>query len=140
MQKIPPTAMKILVSISYCCIIISGMHVGGPWIAYLLITLFTSVFYPLPFIYALLGIGGLVLYLIQPYRKLGGIYLQRITGLAAMYLSLILFFTGEGGAYNESTFREAVPLITLALFVLLSVWQIVLLISDWQKQQKLEQK
>jgi hypothetical protein len=116
------------------------MHVGGPWIAYLLITLFTSVFYPLPFIYALLGIGGLVLYLIQPYRKLGGMYVQRIIGLAAMYVSLILFFTEEGGAYNDSTFREAVPLITLALFVLLSVWQIVLFISDWQKQQKLEQK
>ena len=100
MQKINPATLRLLVSVSYCCIIISGMHIGGPWIAYLLITLFTAAFYPLSFAYAILGIGGLVIYLIRTYTFLGGAWLQRLIGLGAMWLSLIVFFMSEGGAYN----------------------------------------
>lgn len=136
MQKINPATLRLLVSVSYCCIIISGMHIGGPWIAYLLITLFTAAFYPLSFAYAILGIGGLVIYLIRTYTFLGGAWLQRLIGLSAMWLSLIVFFTSEGGAYDYSTFQEIVPLISLGLFVILSVWQIILLISGWRNQRK----
>ena len=134
MQKINPATLRLLVSVSYCCIMISGMHIGGPWIAYLLITLFTAAFYPLSFAYAILGIGGLVIYLIRTYNFLGGAWLQRLIGLSAMWLSLIVFFTSEGGAYNYSTFQETVPLISLWLFVGLSIWHFISLIKSWRKQ------
>lgn len=134
MQKINPATLRLLVSVSYCCIMISGMHIGGPWIAYLLITLFTAAFYPLSFAYAILGIGGLVIYLIRTYNFLGGAWLQRLIGLGAMWLSLIVFFMSEGGAYNYSTFQETVPLISLGLFVGLSIWHFFSLIKSWRKQ------
>lgn len=136
MQKINPATLRLLVSVSYCCIMISGMHIGGPWIAYLLITLFTAALYPLSFAYAILGIGGLVMYLIRTYNFLGGAWLQRLIGLSAMWLSLIVFFTSEGGAYNYSSFQEIAPLISLGLFVILTLWQIILLISSRQNQHK----
>ena len=133
MQKINPATLRLLVSVSYCCIIISGMHIGGPWIAYLLITLFTAAFYPLSFAYAILGIGGLVMYLIRTYTFLGGEWLQKLIGLSAMWLSLIVFFTGKDADYNYPTFQETVPLISLGLFVGLSIWHFISLVKSWRE-------
>jgi hypothetical protein len=112
--------VKILVHpvsliICFLMIIISGQHLGGFYLLYLLLAL------PHGGIHALLGISGAILLLINHYwiklsvNKYVFIFINAV-GSFLLAMSLYVFFINDKEHYNYGTFSQTVPLITLALF------------------------
>jgi hypothetical protein len=112
--------VKILVHpvsliICFLMIIISGQHLGGFYLLYLLLAL------PHGSIHALLGISGAILLLINHYwiklsvNKYVFIFINAV-GSFLLAMSLYVFFINDKEHYNYGTFSQTVPLITLALF------------------------
>lgn len=109
----------VLVICSFLLIMISGQHFGGFYMLYLLMALPHGGIHA---ILALLGMGLLLLayakynrenkFLIEP--------LLNVLGVGCLFFSLNIFFIRSKG-YNNETFNQAVPLISLGLFLLLSL-------------------
>ena len=106
------------VLISFLFLLISGEHLGGFYIMYLLIGL------PHAAIHSILGIFGVIILLlnkawansewndlIKPIINIGGALL--------MIGSLFTFFYNDSVQYNVATFYQLVPQLCLSVFILL---------------------
>ena len=108
-----------LLIVSFFVIFISGEHLGGFYLLYLLLAL------PHGGIHSLLGLFGVV-FLSLGHKKLkkskadvfGNII--NILGVIAMVVSIFLFFYNDVAHYNYGTFNEPASLITLAIFGLIA--------------------
>jgi len=107
------------VIISFMIVLISGEHVGGFYIIYLLMGITHGTFA------SLLGIAGIALHvpglLIAQRKQASSIYLLNIIGTICMMLSLFLFFFNDEQRYNISTFYQFIPFCTIILFCLLAL-------------------
>ena len=105
------------VLISFSLIMVSGEHIGGVYLWYLLLALPHGGLYA---ILAILGAAGLL-------WQSKGRYLHpyiRCAAVVFLYASLFIFFY-RSWDYNEGTFSEVVPLVTMAGFVLASLSLII---------------
>jgi len=118
-------ALKILTHpytliISFLAIMISGEHLGGFYVLYLLLGL------PFGAIHSLLALAG-ICSLLLGYHKYhrNNIHLAesifKVIGTLLLFLSIYLFFLNDKEHYNYGTFYQTVPVITLVFFSFLSV-------------------
>ena len=118
-------AIKILTHpysliISFFMIIISGEHIGGIYLLYLLLALPTGA------IHTILAYGGVGLLLLN-HHKYGNknTYLKKLIlnlgGLSFLFLSIYFFFINDKERYNYGTFHQTVPLITLVTFFIVAI-------------------
>ncbi len=108
-----------IIIISFFGILISGEHLAGFYLLYLLLAL------PHGSSHSLLALFGVILMLISYYKfKQNKTYVVasiiNTTGIMLLILSLFLFFYNDKEHYNIATFYETVPQITLFIFVSLS--------------------
>ncbi|MEP7374574.1 MAG: hypothetical protein ABI675_14365 [Chitinophagaceae bacterium] len=114
----------VLLIVSFLFILISGEHMGGFYLMYLLIAL------PHGSSHALLGLIG-VLLLVISYTRYKRAYspfigpVLNILGVCCLVLSLAIFFYKDKQGYNDGTFEQLVPQITLTIFGLLSLLFII---------------
>ena len=106
--------------ISFLLILISGEHFGGFYLLYILLAL------PHGGIHGILATLGLIIliYSNYKYKRQFSFLIEpilNITGAILLILSLALFFNNDIEHYNYGTFFQIIPIITLALFGLLSV-------------------
>jgi hypothetical protein len=110
--------------ISFLYILISGEHVGGLYIWYLLM----AAPYGIGRVWwAFAGILSLLISRTQPVEKRKVLRsCLRITGSLELAISLFVFFRVEDkNCYNCSTFEQTIPLITLILFGVLGILVII---------------
>ena len=106
--------------ISFLLVIISGEHLGGFYLLYILLAL------PHGGIHSVLAVVGIIILLFNHYslrdrlNLYTGIVLNFV-GSLLLFLSLYYFFINDRHHYNYGTFYQTVPLITIVLFVLLLV-------------------
>ncbi|CAN5396050.1 hypothetical protein BH10BAC2_BH10BAC2_46390 [soil metagenome] len=109
----------LAVMISFMIVLISGEHVGGFYIIYLLIGVTHGT------IASLLGMAGIALLvpglLMAQRKQASSIYLLNIIGAICMIVSLFLFFFNDEQRYNINTFYQFVPSCTIILFCLLTL-------------------
>lgn len=106
------------VIITFLMIIISGQHLGGFYIVYLLLAL------PHGGIHALFAIIGISLLLIIYHSKTRfSIIKSAINVIAVLMLivSIFIFFYTDDEHYNYGTFYQLVPQITLILFAFIAL-------------------
>jgi hypothetical protein len=120
MKAIKIITHPILLIISFLFILISGQHFGGFYLFYLLMAL------PHLGLHAVLALSGILL-LIFSYLKFGR-HGKNITaiifnfiGAGCLVLSLIRFFYNDKQGYNNGTFEQLMPQVTLVLFGLLTI-------------------
>ena len=120
MKKIKIITQPVTLIICFLLILISGEHLGGFYLLYILLGLPHGEIHS---VLAAAGIGILIFnqikyknesnYLVAP--------LLNISGLLLLILSLFLFFHNDRNHYNYSTFYQTVPLIIFGLFNLLAI-------------------
>lgn len=112
----------VLVMCMFLLIIISGEHFGGFYLLYILMGLSGGA----P--HAILALVGLLFVFIgyKVYRSKPNIIkpFLYVIGISNMILALITFFDKSQG-YNDGTFVQTVPLITLILFSLCTFFCII---------------
>lgn len=119
MKAIKIITNPVLLIISFLFILISGEHFGGFYLLYLLMAL------PHLGIHAILALAGILL-LLFCYIRFGKqkknliVSLLNIIGAGCLVFSLYVFFNNDKKGYNDGTFEQLVPLITLVLFGLLT--------------------
>jgi len=120
MKAIKIITHPVLLILSFLFILISGQHLGGFYLLYLLFAL------PHGGIHALVALVG-ILTLIFTYIKFNreNKYIIEaiinIAGAACLVVSLFLFFYNDRSGYNAGTFEQLMPQITLVLFGLLVI-------------------
>ncbi len=90
---------------------------GGPWIAYLILPLF---FLQIDLV-SIFGLFALTLLLVNFTKKNQEKLTLHLIGIGCMYTSLILFFTRNSTNYNLQSFHQTIPIISMSIFVLLSL-------------------
>ena len=100
--------------ICFLMIIISGEHLGGFYMFYILLAL------PHGGIHALLAVAGVVVLLFSHWkfkrRKIHrAAVLLNLLGLALLFVSIYIFFANDSSRYNWGTFEQAVPVASLFL-------------------------
>ena len=104
----------------FCCILVSGEHWGGFYLVYLLLALPHGGIHS---IFAVLGVG-MLLFSFHKYMRTKTFLIEsvlNILGNLLLVFSLVLFFHNDREGYNAGTFEQAVPIITLILFSLISI-------------------
>ena len=106
--------------ICFLLIIISGEHLGGFYLLYILLGL------PHGAIHAVLGVAGIIILIFNNYKlkRNPDFLIERIlniTGAIALILSISLFFINDKDHYNYSTFYQTVPMITIGIFGLVAI-------------------
>ena len=106
--------------ICFLLIIISGEHLGGFYLLYILLGL------PYGAIHAVLGVAGIFILIFNNYKfkRNADFLIERIlniTAAIALILSISLFFINDKDQYNYSTFYQTVPMITIGIFGLVAV-------------------
>jgi len=106
--------------ICFLLILISGEHLGGFYLLYILLGL------PHGAIHSILAVIGVALLLFSNHRYQREFkYLTEpflnIVGVILLALSLILFFFKDSHHYNYSTFYQTMPQISIGVFALLIV-------------------
>jgi uncharacterized membrane protein len=98
--------------ISFLFLLISGEHLGGFYILYLLIAL------PHGGLHSILAIIGIAAILVAFHRniKLTTSALLSIVGFALLIVSVYLFFANDTTHYNSDTFFQTAPLTTFFIF------------------------
>ena len=120
MKAIKIITHPVLLILSFLFILISGEHLGGFYLLYLLLAL------PHGGIHALVALVG-ILMLIFTYIKFNreNRYIIEaiinMAGAACLVVSLFLFFYNDRSGYNAGTFEQLMPQITLVLFGLLVI-------------------
>lgn len=110
----------VVLVISFLLVLISGEHYGGFYLLYILLAL------PHGGVHALLGIGGIAVILFS-YLRYGRRFVHaaegvlNLIGAFMLVLSLYLFFANDKADYNDGTFKQTVPLVTLYVFGVLVV-------------------
>jgi hypothetical protein len=100
----------LLIILFFCGILISGEQMGGIYLLYLLLGL------PHLVSHSVLGITGILCLLFSYYsKKLMGI-VTNIVGGICMIASLVYFFIQPNGSYNNGTFYQFLPLLSLIIF------------------------
>ena len=120
MKAINIISHPLILIIAFSLIIISGQHLGGVYLLYILLAL------PHAGIHAVLAVSGICIlifsnykfkrsftYLIEPLLNIGGVIL--------LILSLFFFFLSDSSQYNDSTFYQLFPQISLAVFAILAI-------------------
>ena len=115
MKTIKIISHPITLIICFSLVLISGEHLGGFYLLYILLGL------PHAAIHSLLAVGGITILLFANYKyKREFSYLiepiLNITGVIFLSLSLILFFYNDKSQYNYSTFYQTIPQLSLVLF------------------------
>jgi len=108
---------------SFLLILISGEQFGGFYALYLLLAL------PHGSTYALAAVVGIALLIYcRSTRKKERWMLSSLLNIVAsalLFTSLLLFFENDTHGYNDGTFKQLVPQITLALFGIISILFII---------------
>jgi len=106
--------------ISFLMIMISGEHLGGFYILYLLLALPSGAIHSL---LALVGIGLLLVGYHKYERKNIHLaeFILNVVGTLLLFSSIYLFFLNDRDNYNYGTFTQTVPVITLVFFSFLSI-------------------
>ena len=109
-----------IVIISFFIIMISGQHLGGFYLLYLLLAL------PHGGVHSLLALLGIVLLLISynKYKRKKIYLIESIINMVAiilLILSLFSFFYNDKEHYNFGTFYQIVPQITLVIFSIVAL-------------------
>ena len=120
MKMIKLFTHPVLIIIAFLLILISGEHLGGFYLLYILLGL------PHGAVHSLLAIVGIGLLFFTNYK-----YQQQfmfniepvlnIMGGIMILLSLFLFFYNDKSHYNYGTFYQTIPIILLSVFSLLVV-------------------
>lgn len=109
--------------ISFLIIIISGQHLGGFYIIYLLIAL------PYFGIHSILALVGIILLLIIYHNKKNRCFIIRplinLVSVLMLIASIYMFFYNDKEHYNYGTFYQLVPQITLIVFSFIALSFIV---------------
>jgi len=106
------------VLISFLFILISGEHIGGFYIVYLLLGLAHVA------VHSILGIAGIAMLLFNIILNNSNGFTKpflNLTGVFLMIASLIIFFNNDSSHYNTATFYQLVPQLFIALFIILSI-------------------
>lgn len=105
--------------ISFFIIIISGQHLGGFYIIYLLIAL------PYFGIHSILALVGIILLLIIYHTKKNKYFrirpLINLVSVLMLIASIYMFFYNDKEHYNYGTFYQLVPQITLIVFSIIAL-------------------
>lgn len=120
MKAIKIITHPVLLIISFLFILISGQHFGGFYLLYLLMAL------PHLGVHAILAMTGILLLLFSYLRfgRQNKYFIEpliNIIGAGCLVFSLYLFFNNDKKGYNDGTFEQLVPQITLVLFGLLTI-------------------
>lgn len=105
--------------ISFITLLISGQHIGGFYIVYLILGLSHAS------IHSILGFTGIGLLLFgniksKHWDKHFVIIFVNLAGIIFMWTSLFLFFYNDHDNYNIATLYESVPLTLILIFFLIS--------------------
>ena len=105
---------------AFLFILISGEHLGGFYLLYLLLAL------PYGGIHSFLALGGIaiLLFAYYKYHRSNSFVVERIlniTGSFLLVLSIIIFFYNDKQGYNNGTFNQVIPLVTLSIFSLVTL-------------------
>ena len=104
--------------ISFLMILISGEHLGGFYILYIMLAL------PYAGIHSILAVFGIVVlltnYHLHSTRKPAGKPFLNLSGLACMLASITLFFLNDRQHYNWGTFEQAIPISTFVVFFVIA--------------------
>ena len=111
---------------TFLLVLISGEHLGGFYLLYVLLGL------PYGAVHSLLAIIGIGILLFSYYKYKMSYQkslepILNIGGSLLLMLSLYLFFRNDDERYNYSTFQQTVPLITL---IILSIFLLTFLIRN----------
>ncbi len=123
MKTLKALSHPFLVITSFLLVLISGEHFGGFYAIYLLMAL------PHGGGHAILGLLGILLLIFGYYRyKRAYKYLIEplinVAGIGCLAFSFVLFFLRDKG-YNDATFEQLVPQISLVLFGVLATLFII---------------
>ena len=97
---------------SFCIILISGPYIGGPYIFFLYHAAQEGI------AFAIIGLLGIILCLASMLVYKSGL---QFAGTLIMLLSLIIFFWSARWHNSSGTFNEPLPLVTILLFIIISV-------------------
>jgi hypothetical protein len=96
--------------ISFCIIIVGSANFGGPYGFFLYHAVQEG------YVYAIIGIAGIVITIASIIGKENAITIQFI-GAALMVISLLVFFFSSEHFMNMYAFTDVLPLLTLFLFI-----------------------
>jgi hypothetical protein len=119
MKTIHLLSHPVTILLSFMLILVSGEQMGGFYLLYLLMAL------PHGGIHALLAVAGTLMLLLSysKYQRQHKYLIEpvlNILGTGCLFFSLYLFFIRSHG-YNNATFEQTMPLLTLGLFAVLSI-------------------
>jgi len=120
MKAIKIITHPVLLILSFLFLLISGQHLGGFYLLYLLLAL------PHGGVHALLAVAGILLLLFNyvKFRRENKYIIEAILnfiGAGCLVFSLFLFFYNDKQGYNSATFEQLAPQITLILFGVLTI-------------------
>jgi hypothetical protein len=97
---------------SFLLVLISGQHLGGFYLMYILLGL------PYGAVHSLMALVGIGILLFSYFRYKMSLQnsvelILNIGGCLLLMLSLYLFFRNDEEKYNYSTFQQTMPVITL---------------------------
>jgi hypothetical protein len=120
MKKVKIIIHPITLIICFLLILISGEHLGGFYLLYILLGLPHGADYS---IFAIAGMSILLFNYIK-YKSEFNYAIEpilNIAGLILLVLSLFLFFYDDKSHYNYSTFYQTTPMIIMSVFIILIV-------------------
>ena len=107
----------LITIVAYFVMLISGESIGGPLLIYFILGLFV------PTTSSLYMFAGTLLYLFSMYKYQTSIIRFSIPlGTVLLYFGYITFFLSDKQHYNYETFHQAVPMGTLFLFIIVSIY------------------
>ena len=107
--------------ICFLLIMISGESFGGFYAMYILMAL------PFGGMHALLAVAGILVLIINHSLNTNrtGYRLASVSGLFLLIASLLYFFSADKQHYNWGSFEQVVPVITMILTAVISIFFLV---------------
>jgi hypothetical protein len=110
---------------SFCIILISGSYIGGPYVFFLYHAAQEGI------AFAIIGLLGIPLCLASLVIYKSAL---QLAGTLMMVLSLLLFFWSARWHNSSGTFSEPLPLVTILLFIIISVLTISRIVNAQTKK------
>jgi multidrug transporter EmrE-like cation transporter len=110
---------------SFCIILISGSYFGGPYIFFLYHAAQEGI------AFAIIGLLGITLCLASLIIYKSAL---QLAGTLMMVLSLVIFFWSPRWHNSSGTFSEPLPLVTILLFIIISVLTISRIVNAQTKK------
>jgi hypothetical protein len=110
---------------SFCIILISGSYIGGPYIFFLYHAAQEGI------AFAIIGLLGITLCLASLVIYKSAL---QLAGTLMMVLSLVIFFWSPRWHNSCGTFSEPLPLVTILLFIIISVSTISRIVNAQTKK------